>query len=77
MGCQASGGGDRNGTVFKDLRGRTLALMRQWDANDLKKTSPGPQGERRLDRTLPLLIAPEIGHRSQLLMVRRLKNPDR
>jgi hypothetical protein len=30
-----------------------------------------------LDRILQIISGHEIGHRSQMLMIRRLKNPDR
>jgi uncharacterized damage-inducible protein DinB len=64
--------------AFKSLRGRTIALMRQWDDYDLQKTYTGPRGmQMTLDRILQILIAHEIGHRSQILLMRRLKNPDR
>jgi uncharacterized damage-inducible protein DinB len=63
---------------FKDLRGRTVELLRQWDEQDLQKTYTGPRGmEMSLDRILQILSGHEIGHRAQLLMIRRLKNPDR
>jgi uncharacterized damage-inducible protein DinB len=63
---------------FKTLRGQTIALMRQWDENDLQKTYAGPRGmQMSLDRILRVLIWHEIGHRSQMLLMRRLKNPDR
>jgi uncharacterized damage-inducible protein DinB len=63
---------------FKSLRGRTLGLMRQWQDADLQKTYTGPRGmQMSLDRILQILVGHEIGHRSQMLMIRRLKNPDR
>jgi uncharacterized damage-inducible protein DinB len=63
---------------FKSLRGRTLELMRQWEDADLQKTYTGPRGmQMSLDRILQILSGHEIGHRSQMLMIRRLKNPDR
>ena len=63
---------------FKDLRAQTLALMRQWEENDLTKSYAGFRGmQLTLDKILQILIGHEIGHRSQLLMVRRLKNPNR
>jgi uncharacterized damage-inducible protein DinB len=63
---------------FKDLRGRTIELLRQWDDQDLQKTYAGPRGmQMSLDRILQIISGHEIGHRSQMLMVRRLKNPDR
>jgi uncharacterized damage-inducible protein DinB len=63
---------------FRDLRGRTIALMRQWDENDLQKTYAGPRGaQMSLDRILQLILGHEIGHRSQILLMRRLQNPDR
>jgi uncharacterized damage-inducible protein DinB len=63
---------------FKNLRGRTLELMRQWQDADLQKTYTGPRGmQMSLDRILQILVGHEIGHRSQMLMIRRLKNPDR
>jgi uncharacterized damage-inducible protein DinB len=63
---------------FKSLRGRTLELMRQWQEADLQKTYTGPRGmQMSLDRILQILVGHEIGHRSQMLMIRRLKNPDR
>jgi uncharacterized damage-inducible protein DinB len=63
---------------FRDLRGRTIALMRQWDDNDLAKTYAGPRGNQlSLDRILQLILGHEIGHRSQILLMRRLQNPDR
>jgi len=63
---------------FQSLRGRTLELMRQWEDADLQKTYTGPRGmQMSLDRILQILAGHEIGHRSQMLMIRRLKNPDR
>ena len=63
---------------FKDLRGKTITLMRQWDENDLNKSYAGPRGNQMtLDRVLQIVIGHEIGHRSQMLLVRRLKNPNR
>jgi uncharacterized damage-inducible protein DinB len=63
---------------FKSLRGRTLELMRQWEDADLQKTYTGPRGmQMSLDRILQILVGHEIGHRSQMLLMRRLKNPDR
>jgi uncharacterized damage-inducible protein DinB len=63
---------------FKSLRGRTLERMRQWQEADLQKTYTGPRGmQMSLDRILQILVGHEIGHRSQMLMIRRLKNPDR
>ena len=63
---------------FKSLRGRTLERMRQWQDADLQKTYTGPRGmQMSLDRILQILVGHEIGHRSQMLMIRRLKNPDR
>lgn len=63
---------------FKSLRSRTLELMRQWEDADLQKAYAGPRGiQMSLDRILQILAGHEIGHRSQMLMVRRLKNPDR
>jgi uncharacterized damage-inducible protein DinB len=63
---------------FKALRGRTLEHMRQWEDADLQKTYTGPRGmQMSLDRILQILVGHEIGHRSQMLMIRRLKNPDR
>ena len=63
---------------FKALRGQTIDLMRQWDENELQKSYAGPRGmQMTLDRILQILIGHEIGHRSQILLVRRLKNPDR
>lgn len=63
---------------FRDLRGRTIALMRQWDENDLQQTYAGPRGtQMSLDRILQLILGHEIGHRSQILLMRRLQNPDR
>jgi uncharacterized damage-inducible protein DinB len=63
---------------FKSLRGRTLERMRQWEDADLQKTYTGPRGmQMSLDRILQILAGHEIGHRSQMLMIRRLKNPDR
>ncbi len=63
---------------FKALRGQTIDLMRQWDENELQKSYAGPRGmQMTLDRILQILIGHEIGHRSQMLLVRRLKNPDR
>jgi uncharacterized damage-inducible protein DinB len=63
---------------FKALRGQTIELMRQWDENELQKSYAGPRGmQMTLDRILQIVIGHEIGHRSQMLLVRRLKNPDR
>ena len=63
---------------FKALRGQTIDLMRQWDESELQKSYTGPRGmQMTLDRILQILIGHEIGHRSQMLLVRRLKNPDR
>jgi uncharacterized damage-inducible protein DinB len=63
---------------FKSLRGRTIGLMRQWQEEDLQKTYSGPRGQQiSLDRILQILAGHEIGHRSQILLMRRLKNPDR
>ena len=63
---------------FKALRGQTIDLMRQWDENDLQKSYTGPRGmQMTLDRILQILIGHEIGHRTQMLLMRRLKNPDR
>ena len=63
---------------FKALRGQTIELMRQWDENELQRSYTGPRGmQMTLDRILQILIGHEIGHRSQMLLVRRLKNPDR
>jgi uncharacterized damage-inducible protein DinB len=63
---------------FKALRGQTIDLMRQWDENEMQKSYAGPRGmQMTLDRILQILIGHEIGHRSQMLLVRRLKNPDR
>jgi uncharacterized damage-inducible protein DinB len=63
---------------FKDLRGRTIGLLRQWSDEDLQKTYTGPRGmQMSLDRILQILAGHEIGHRSQMLLIRRLKNPDR
>jgi uncharacterized damage-inducible protein DinB len=65
-------------TDFKDLRGRTIGLLRQWSDEDLQKTYTGPRGmQMSLDRILQILAGHEIGHRSQMLLIRRLKNPDR
>lgn len=63
---------------FQTLRGQTLGLMRQWEENDLQKSYAGPRGaQMTLDRILQILIGHEIGHRSQMLLMRRLQNPDR
>jgi len=63
---------------FQALRAQTLSLMRQWEENDLQKAYTGPQGRQMpLDRILQILIGHEIGHRSQMLLMRRLQNPDR
>jgi uncharacterized damage-inducible protein DinB len=63
---------------FKSLRGRTLELMRQWEDADLQKTYAGPRGtQMTLDRILQIVAGHEIGHRSQILLMRRLQNPDR
>ena len=63
---------------FQALRTQTLSLMRQWEETDLQKTFTGPQGRQMtLDRILQILIGHEIGHRSQMLLMRRLQHPDR
>jgi len=63
---------------FKDLRGRTIGLLRQWNDEDLQKMYTGPRGmQMSLDRILQILAGHEIGHRSQILLMRRLQNPDR
>jgi uncharacterized damage-inducible protein DinB len=63
---------------FKDLRGRTIGLLRQWSEEDLQKMYSGPRGmQMSLDRILQILVGHEIGHRSQILLMRRLQNPDR
>jgi len=63
---------------FKALRGQTIDLMRQWDENELQKSYTAPWGAQlTLDRIVQILIGHETGHRSQMLLVRRLKNPDR
>jgi uncharacterized damage-inducible protein DinB len=63
---------------FKSLRGRTLELMRQWEDADLQKAYAGPRGtQMTLDRILQIVAGHEIGHRSQILLMRRLQNPDR
>jgi uncharacterized damage-inducible protein DinB len=63
---------------FKSLRGRTIERMRQWEDADLQKTYAGPRGmQMSLDRILQILAGHELGHRSQILLMRRLKNPDR
>jgi uncharacterized damage-inducible protein DinB len=63
---------------FKDLRGRTIGLLRQWSEEDLQKMYTGPRGmQMSLDRILQILVGHEIGHRSQILLMRRLQNPDR
>jgi uncharacterized damage-inducible protein DinB len=63
---------------FKNLRGQTISLMRQWDENDLQRSYTALRGNQMpLDRILQILIGHEIGHRSQMLLMRRLKNPDR
>jgi uncharacterized damage-inducible protein DinB len=63
---------------FKALRGKTIALMRESDENALQKTYAAFRGNQMsLDRILQILIGHEIGHRSQMLLMRRLQNPDR
>jgi uncharacterized damage-inducible protein DinB len=63
---------------FKTLRGQTISLMREWDENDLQKTHTGPRGNQMTrDRVLQIIIGHEIGHRSQMLLMRRWQNPDR
>jgi uncharacterized damage-inducible protein DinB len=63
---------------LKALRGQTIALMRESDENALQKTYAGPRGNQMsLDRILQIIIGHEIGHRSQMLLMRRLQNPDR
>jgi uncharacterized damage-inducible protein DinB len=63
---------------FKALRGQTVTLMQQWDENDLQKSYAALRGNQMsLDRILQILIGHEIGHRSQMLLMRRLQNPDR
>ena len=63
---------------FTTLRSHTIELMRQWSETDLQKTYAGPRGmQMSLDRILQLLAGHEIGHRSQILLMRRLQNPDR
>jgi uncharacterized damage-inducible protein DinB len=63
---------------FKSLRGHTIELMRQWSDADLQKTYAGPRGRQMsLDSILQILAGHEIGHRSQILLMRRLQNPDR
>ena len=63
---------------FQALRAQTLSLMRQWEETDLQKAYTGPQGRQMpLDRILQILIGHEIGHRSQMLLMRRLQHPDR
>ena len=63
---------------FKALRGQTIALMRESDENALQRTYAGPRGNQMsLDRILQIIIGHEIGHRSQMLLMRRLQNPDR
>jgi uncharacterized damage-inducible protein DinB len=63
---------------FKSLRTRTMELMRQWDEAELQKTYAGPRGQQMsLDRIVQLIASHETGHRSQILLMRRLKNPDR
>jgi uncharacterized damage-inducible protein DinB len=63
---------------FKTLRGQTIALMQQWEENDLQKSYAAFRGNQMsLDRILQILIGHEIGHRSQMLLMRRLQNPDR
>ena len=63
---------------FQALRTQALSLMRQWEETDLQKTFTGPQGRQMtLDRILQILIGHEIGHRSQMLLMRRLQHPDR
>jgi uncharacterized damage-inducible protein DinB len=63
---------------FKALRGQTIALMRESDENALQKSYAAFRGNQMtLDRILQILIGHEIGHRSQMLLMRRLQNPDR
>ena len=63
---------------FKALRGQTIGLMRQTDENALQKSYAAMRGNQMtLDRILQILIGHEIGHRSQMLLMRRLQNPDR
>jgi uncharacterized damage-inducible protein DinB len=63
---------------FKSLRGRTIELMRQWDEAALQKSYTGLRGQQMsLDRILQILAGHELGHRSQMLLMRRLKNPER
>ena len=63
---------------FKALRAQTISLMQQWDENDLQKSYAALRGNQMsLDRILQILIGHEIGHRSQMLLMRRLQNPDR
>ena len=63
---------------FTTLRSHTIELMRQWSETDLQKTYAGPRGmQMSLDRILQILAGHEIGHRSQILLMRRLQNPDR
>jgi uncharacterized damage-inducible protein DinB len=63
---------------FQALRTQALSLMRQWEETDLQKPYTGPQGRQMtLDRILQILIGHEIGHRSQMLLMRRLQHPDR
>ena len=63
---------------FQALRGQTLGLMRQWEESDLQKSYAGFRGaQMTLDRILQILLGHEIGHRSQMLLMRRLQNPDR
>jgi uncharacterized damage-inducible protein DinB len=63
---------------FKNLRNRTIELMRQWNETDLQKTYTAIRGQQMsLDRILQIHAGHEIGHRSQILLMRRLKNPDR
>lgn len=48
------------------------------EENDLQKPYTGPQGRQMtLDRILQILLGHEIGHRSQMLLMRRLQHPDR
>jgi uncharacterized damage-inducible protein DinB len=63
---------------FKALRSQTIALMRGSDENALQKTYAAFRGNQMsLDRILQILIGHETGHRSQMLLMRRLQNPDR
>jgi uncharacterized damage-inducible protein DinB len=69
---------DRLISEFQALRAQALSLMRQWEETDLQKPFTGPQGRQMtLDRILQILIGHEIGHRSQMLLMRRLQHPDR